>query len=265
MNKAIKIYLFLLAVVIAFLAFLQLNKSTIIDWRKTFDVEEKSPFGLYIFNQEVDELLGGNLERQALSPYEFYKNDSLISSTHNILLINYYVTEEGWDKIFDQVNRGANLMYIADGGNTYLNDTLNLSFDNNYNDSDLLELLDEHYKGDSIYINRVPGAYGIEAIDTLTTKILGVRLKEIYDRDSIKTANFVSVKVGAGTVYVHTEPMFLTNYYLLNKNDYRYAEDVFSYLPPRKTIWFMESNKIESSSPLRFILQTPAMRYAWYT
>ena len=80
-------------------------------------------------------------------------------------------------------------------------------------------------------------------------------------------ANFIKINYGKGHVYLHTEPLILTNYYLLKPQNKKYVEDVFSYLPNRKTIWFIEAKSSESpqkSSPLSFILANPALRYAWY-
>lgn len=263
MNKSLKIYLVLLVIVVGFLTFLQLNKSTLIDWRKTFDINQTQPFGLYIFNQEIEVLLGAQVQKTTESPYDFYTQDS-IQGAHNILLVNQDVTPEGLVKILEQVKQGSNLIYIGENQLYNLSDSLHFDYDYTYYEHKLLSLLDQQYKADSIYIEKIPSRLSIRAIDTATTQLLGVNVAEASEYQEEKTANFIAVQYGKGKVYIHTEPMFLTNYYLLNKDDYRYAEDVFSYLPLRKTIWFISSDQEVSNSPLRFVLQSPPLRYAWY-
>ena len=42
--------------------------------------------------------------------------------------------------------------------------------------------------------------------------------------------NFIKIYHGKGAVYLHTNPIVFTNYYMLNSKE-KYAENVFSYLP----------------------------------
>lgn len=55
----------------------------------------------------------------------------------------------------------------------------------------------------------------------------------------------------------------MTNYYFL-KSKNKYLENVLSYLPDRQTVWFVETDMPLSMSPMRFILNNPPLRYAWY-
>src|SRR5690606_14822784 len=67
--------------------------------------------------------------------------------------------------------------------------------------------------------------------------------------------------------YLHSQPAVFTNYHLLKNDNYRYAENILSYLPENETIyWFTKGQQGEviNQSPLRFIASQPALRYAWY-
>src|SRR5690606_14786865 len=55
-----------------------------------------------------------------------------------------------------------------------------------------------------------------------------------------------------------------TNYYLLKPDSEAYVQHVFSYLPDRETLWFTNATSESSSSPLRFILSQPTLKYAWW-
>ena len=260
MNRTFKIYLVIFAVVIALIALLEFNKSELIDWRKTLDPNGKEPFGLFIFNQEADNLLHNKLEKTTQSPYELFSEDSL-QAPQNLLLINYYPTTEGWEKILARVKKGDNLMVIAQDVDYYLADTLKFNhYRMRYESDNKLVLTDQKFVADSIYIDKIAGNNSIDRIDTLTTRILGKNWE--YDKEYV--ANFIEIKHGKGKVFIHLEPMMLTNYYLLQEDDYKYVEHVFSYLPDQKTLWFQPEYEFVNTSPLRFVLENDALRYAWY-
>lgn len=63
---------------------------------------------------------------------------------------------------------------------------------------------------------------------------------------------------------MHCEPLFISNYYLLKRGNVKYAQDVFSYLDDRETVWFVENDAKVSQFFLRFILSNPALKYAWW-
>ncbi|AQX12183.1 hypothetical protein BAX94_16105 [Elizabethkingia meningoseptica] len=262
MNKTLKLYLIIFAVVVGLLAVLQVNKKPLVDWRKTYSVVDKKPFGLYVFNQEANQLFNKKLKRVGESPYRYYSKDSL-PKQHNILIIERELDRQSWIKILKQAERGNDVMVIAENFPYDLRDTLKIT--TRLLSSDTLNRLtftDKNRKG-IMELNRLPNGNVIPRIDIKTTEILGTnRLKEHKDT----FANFIKIKIGKGNIYVHTEPLVLTNYYLLKKDNEQYVEDLFSYLPKeRETLWFLEAKNLQSISPLRFILKNPPLRYAWYT
>ncbi|MCT3815524.1 hypothetical protein CMT92_05030 [Elizabethkingia anophelis] len=261
MNKTLKLYLIIFAVVIGLLAVLQVNKKPLIDWRKTYSVIDKKPFDLYIFNQESNQLFNKKLKKIGLSPYRYYSNDSL-QRPHNILIIERELDKQSWIKILKQAKRGSDVLVVSENIPYDLRDTLNLT--TRLLSSDTLNYLtftDKSRKG-SIKLNRLPNGNVIPMIDIKTAEILGSNL--LKGRND-PYANFVKVKTGKGNIFIHTEPLVLTNYYLLQKGNEKYVEEMFSYLPKdRDTLWFMEEQNLQSISPLRFILRNPPLRYAWY-
>ena len=65
------------------LVLLELSKAEVVDWRKNYEVDSKSPFGLYIFDQEVSKLLNNQLSKIQVSPYDYYQ-DKKKYEPHNI-------------------------------------------------------------------------------------------------------------------------------------------------------------------------------------
>lgn len=258
MNKTFKLYGLIFIIVMAVLALLELSKSDVTDWRKNFDVNEKSPFGLYIFSKEANHLLNDKVKRTDLSPYDFYKTQKL--KPHNILIIESKLDSESWNKILENVEKGSDVMVISDFFHQSISDSLGFSMSTiSYEDFNLLLLTDNKFASDSLKLDKLPSGKGFELI-LKDHEILG---KEESDS---KMANFINVNHGKGHLYLHSEPLILTNYYLLKPGNEKYVQNVFSYLPDRETVWFSGDNKnvAESRSHLRFILANPGLRYAWW-
>ena len=257
MNKTFKLYGLIFIIVMAVLALLELSKSDVTDWRKNFDVNEKSPFGLFIFSKEVDHLLNKKVKRTDLSPYDYYKTKK--QKPHNLLIIESQIDSESWNKILQNVEAGSDAMVISDFFHKKIADSLGFSMTTiSYEDANLLLLTDDKFATDSLELDKLPTGKGFDYI-LESDEILG---KE----DDSEMANFIKITHGKGHLYLHSEPLILTNYYLLKPGNQKYVQDVFSYLPNRETIWFSGNNEnvAESRSPLRFILANPPLRYAWW-
>lgn len=261
MNKTYKTYLALFVLVVIALVFLQISKKKLIDWSLNFETDEKSPFGLYVFNQEADKLFKNKLERITKSPYDFLSKDSTFQ-TANYLIIEKNVTAEGWNKLLERVYEGSNVFVISRHLPIYLSDTLKLyNYFSFVEDGAVLKINQKRLENDSVLLTKSFYNSVMTDVEIESSEILGYE-----KRNSEKLANFIKLKRGKGNLFVHTNPMPLTNYYLLKDKNYRYSQNVFSFLPDKKTYWFQEENLLAktSNSPLRFILQYPALRYAWY-
>ena len=167
MNKTFKLYGLIFIIVMAVLALLELSKSDVTDWRKNFDVNEKSPFGLYIFSKEANHLLNDKVKRTDLSPYDFYKTQKL--KPHNILIIESKLDSESWNKIFENVEKGSDVMVISDFFHQSISDSLGFSLSTiSYEDFNLLLLTDNKFAADSLKLDKLPSGKGFELISKIT-------------------------------------------------------------------------------------------------
>ncbi|MGC4129302.1 MAG: hypothetical protein QM564_07020 [Bergeyella sp.] len=260
MNKTFRLYIILFIIVMAVLAVLQFSKTEMVDWRKNFDTEEKTPFGLYIFNREAQKLLGDTLKKTEQSPYDYY-NIHKNEPPKNILMINKIVDGQSAKKILSQVEKGSDFFLISEDIYGEILDSLEIGDLEtlNFEDENTLKLTDTKFPKDSLQLDKLPGRSGFRWVGK-NIEILG----KTSAKDSKNGAHFVKIPYGKGNIYLHSEPLFITNYYLLKKGNEKYAQDVFSYLPKRETIWFTDSGTFHSGSTLRFILANPPLKYAWW-
>ncbi|MBD3903685.1 hypothetical protein NAL32_01305 [Chryseobacterium sp. Ch-15] len=258
MNKTFKIYAVIFIIIMVILALFEVNKKEVTDWRKNFDVNKKSPFGLFVFNKEAKDLFKNNLTKIDVAPYDYYTEKE--KKPHNILIVESEIDQESWSKILDEVSKGSDAMIIANRLPKNISDTIGFYGSKiSYEDQNVLKLTDKKYQNDFIKLDKFPSGRGFSYIKP-NVQVLGKTVEENNDDQ----ANFIKTPFGKGTIYVHCEPLFLTNYYLLQSGNVKYAQSVFSYLNDRETLWFVESNTKESSSLLRFILSNPALKYAWW-
>ncbi|SFN51041.1 hypothetical protein SAMN05421594_3072 [Chryseobacterium oleae] len=258
MKKTFKIYAVIFIVVMVILALFEVNKKERISWRKNFNIEEKSPFGLFVFNHEAKDLFKNNLRKIEEAPYDYYSRNK--KGAHNIVVIEKELDKQSWKKILDQVSGGSDAMILMSRVPKDISDTIGYhSADISFAEENVLKLTDKEYQNDFIKLDKFPSGRGFSYIKP-KVEVLG----KTVEKDNSDQANFIKVSFGKGTIYVHSEPLFLTNYYLLKPGSIKYAQDIFSYLQDRETIWFVENDTKVSRFFMRFVLSNPALKYAWW-
>lgn len=81
--------------------------------------------------------------------------------------------------------------------------------------------------------------------------------------------NFLKLPYGKGNLYIHTNPIAFTNYYMRSPDKAAYAADVFSHLRGKTIIWdeFSRSqftSEEPETNPLALIMQHKSLKYAWW-
>lgn len=257
MNKTFKIYAVIFIVVMIILVLFEANKTESTDWRKNFNINQKSPFGLFVFNNEANALFKNKIKKTGETPYDYYQTDR---KPHNILVIEEEIDRQSWNKILDQVSNGSDAMFILSEMPKQISDSIGY-YDSqiSFEDENVLKLTDKKFSNDFIHLDKFPSGRGFTFIKP-GVEVLG----KTVEKNNSDQANFIKIAFGKGNIYVHCEPLFITNYYLLKRGNVRYAQDVFSYLDDRETVWFVENDAKVSQFFLRFILSNPALKYAWW-
>ncbi|WP_432222123.1 DUF4350 domain-containing protein [Flavobacterium sp. TMP13] len=272
MSKTIKIYIAILVLLLVLILVIDYNRPKPIDWRPTYGINDKIPFGMYVFNKESQKLLkNDSIEKINETPYEFldsnYVPDSIVGTYQlqgTLLSIakNAPIDDESWKEIFYFVSHGNTAFISTTSVPKIFKDSLKIELDvdysyqsNSYNWIQNPKLGSQKYK----VIEEGSASY-FKSFDTINTTILGYQ-----ETDSIR-ANFIKTKFKNGQFIVHLQPAAFTNFHLLKSNTYQYTEKVVSYIPAGKVFWFLKSNANDSisNSPLRYIFSQPALKWAWY-
>ena len=272
MDKTLKIYIAFLVLLIAAIVVIDSNRPKPIDWTPTFSLKDKIPYGMYVFDQEINSLLKGQKIRKfKTTPYEYFDSKYDYDSLVNDYRINGTFLSISKISNFDAASITEICSFVDHGNNAFISsemmpnallDSLNLKMDSEYKYSDSIynwvankKLGNQKYK----IIEGVNNNY-FSKIDTLNTTVLG------YQNGDSTRINFIKVNYKTGVFYLHTQPVAFTNFHLLKDNHHEYAEKVLSYIPKGKVFWCIkdQTGEVISDSPMRYILSQPALKWAWY-
>jgi len=237
MDRTLKIYILLLVLIVVGIIAIDSNRPKPINWLATYDTNDKSPLGLYIFDKEAPTLLKERkINKVNVTPYEFleplYDYDSLVN-TYSIKGTFISIME------FNTLDAESvtELLYFADHGNSVflsmknfppaLLDSLNINLGSDFEYRKKLENWMANPKLGTKKYNLEEGIGNIffREIDTLNTTVLG------YQTGDSTRVNFIKVPYKKGNFYLHTQPAAFTNFHLLKDNHFEYAEKVLSYIP----------------------------------
>lgn len=273
MDKSIKIYIAVLVFILTLILVIDRDQPKPIDWRSTYAVNDKIPYGLYVFDKEINGFFKNHkVERiPDVTPYEFldskYNEDTLVENykikgTFINISENNTIDEQSIKEIFYFVSHGNNAFLSMKTFPQYLLDSLKVEVNSDYLNANKTQLWLANKKNKK-YTFAHQLDYYFSKIDTLNTTVLGYQGAK---PSNVKDINFIKVPYRQGYFYLHTQPVVFTNLNLLKADHYQYAESVLSYLPKGDIFWYTkgQNNETISQSPLRYILAQPGLKWAWY-
>ncbi len=255
------------------------------NWYENYREKEKSPFGTYILYNESKNLFKTN------------ETELLRDNIFDYLAVNYQQEEEDFAN-YICIKFAANkltkigvkdlISFVHDGNDAFislnyfseeLQDLLEFTTENLdeeiYAPANLkefggdLNLVNENFEQQNFSFDRNLRRHYFTSFNEDKTIVLGTQ--EISA--SISEPIFIKIYHGKGAIYLHTQPIAFTNYYLLNEENYKYVENVLSYLPDRKMLWDPQIKRSDYSSKdtssdresvFKFFLQNPSLKWSLY-
>lgn len=276
MSKTLKIYIAILVFILALVLIADHDQPKPIDWRPTYSVNDKIPYGLYVFDKEIKGIFKSKVERiSTMTPYEYldskYDEDTLVENYKikgtfiNISETNA-IDEQSIKEIFYFVSHGNNAFLSMKNFPSYLLDSLKIDVNSNFQGGSDTQvwLANKKMKAQKYTFPETIEDY-FSKIDTANTVVLGYQGK-LFDKKIVNQhVNYIKVPYRQGYFYLHTQPVAFTNYNLLKNKNYQYAESVLSYLPKGDIFWYTkgQNNESISESPLRYIFSQPGLKWAW--
>lgn len=259
-------YIALIITLFSVLVLLEYFSPKPVNWNLSYSKKDKIPYGSFIaFNSLPDLFPGRKIETGQMPVYNMFRNR--VKDTSNYIIVNDNFSPDKLDtkELLSYVERGNRAFIAAEEFKGMLADTFKLkttvdpvlnfqsedSISLSFTDTELVSKNSYRYKKGTV-------DFYFQSYDTAHTSVLGI--------NSLKQVNFIAVKHGLGTFYLSTVPLAFTNYNILSGNNAEYFSHALSYLPVADTWWdeYYKAGKQEVSTPLRFILNTEALRWAYF-
>jgi len=271
MSKTLKIYIAVIVGIVLLLVFFNSAKVKPVNWAKSYSLDTKNPFDLYIFNQEISNFISEKrLERIIETPYE-YLQEERDKSIYLMIKQNMYNFSDS--VILDEVKKGSILMVSSENFFRNFTDSLHVTYSDIDPNSSLLKkdqmklsLTAKGTEKSAFYLRKVENSFSFVEMDSSITTILG----ECELPDKFKIPNFICIRYGKGLVYLHNQPQVFTNYALLkNENCDRYVAGMLSYLPDNlPVVWFVDGQTVHADKPvnetvLSVVFRYPALEAVW--
>lgn len=247
------------------------------NWQENFREKEKSPFGTYVLFNEAKELFDTKeVHYLKENVYDYlYHNFEEDEDFGNYICIKssaYRLNETGLNDLLSSVYNGSNLFLSLNYFSEFLKETLEITtnnLDKNVFTPSKLKALEgkftlenEAFKEQTYTFDRNIRRHYFLTYNEKNTIVLGKT-----EIDGEKVPNFIKIYHGKGAVYLHTNPIVFTNYYLLNGNE-EYVEQLLSYLPLKNVLWDpqiksskLSKNNDNKESIFNFFLQHPTLKW----
>lgn len=275
-------YLFIgLALLLLVLAELLIPKP--LDWTVTLSARDKNPYGAYALSQVLPELFPG--QEFGNRHLTFYETDTVSATNYLILAENFNPDKQDTKALLQKAAKGHNIFIAASAFYGPFADTLRIQTENllfrnmtedNYFSSrqsggqpsdDAQSVI----RKDSVYLRFIvpqPAgqryAYTLPAVPTHFDSIpVNSQVLALNQEDR---PVFFRKSWGEGQLYICSAPLAFSNYYLLEGQNHAFIERSLSFLPVAPLLWteFYQLGRLESSSPLRFVLSHPSLSWAYY-
>ncbi|CAM1343545.1 hypothetical protein [Tenacibaculum amylolyticum] len=250
------------------------------DWRENFRERSTDPFGTYILTEEAKLMFHNDdfiILKQHVYDYFidiYYDYEPNFANYVCVKPSAYRLNEETTNKILEFVGAGNDAFFSLNHFNDYLSEALKFETENLDNEVYTIEALralngtlylkNKKFKDTAFTFDRNIRKNYFSKIDSSHTTVLGTQ-----EINGNQQPNFIKIKYQKGNIFLHTQPIAFTNFFLLNgKEDY--AANVFSYLPNRTIIWDPQirsskfQNEKDTTSALNFFMKHPSLRWSLY-
>lgn len=217
------------------------------NWNENYREKEKSPFGTFIIHEEVEKLFK-NQEVVTLKDnfydYLFKNYENSVADFGSYVCIKndaYKLTSDGIDALLSFVYDGNVAFLSLNEFSKNLQEKLEITTNNLDKDVYSVEALkalngvfyleNEEFKEQPYTFDRTVQRHYFITYNEDKTIVLGSS-----KIDGEKVPNFIKIYHGKGVIYVHSNPVAFTNYYLLKGNE-QYAASVLSYMPSATIFW----------------------------
>jgi hypothetical protein len=261
-------YVFILAALMILFVLFQLFGPKPLDWTPTYYHKDKNPFGAFVLNDLLPSIFPEKkITKNNLTVYEL--QDSIREGENFVSISDQFNPDDEATKVlYEKVQDGGHAFISAYRFSGKFRDTLNIGITDLFlsqkapitQASDTTDLTFAFGNGKKDYYYKLENVSFYFEVDSLKAQ------SYIMATNAWSKPVTLRVPWGKGYFILNTTPLAFTNNYLLDQDNHQFASQTLSYLPVANTWWtsYYQVGRLEAQSPLRFILKTEALRWAYY-
>jgi len=270
LDKKVKIYLGIFALLIILIVYMESVKPKPINWFPSYVSKHKMPYGTYVLRNELATIFSAaKIDDIKIAPYVFLQ-DSTKTGTYIFIDEAINFGKDEFNELLQFVKRG-NDVFISTHG--FAIDTLNLETkgisSTALEQKSFFKLMNKNLSTKEFNFDRGFTNTSFVKIDTSSTVVLGKTGYVNQNEERVaEGVNFIKRSFGKGNFYLHTFPEAFTNYFILKSPNQQYTASVLSYLDESKPIlWdaYYKTGKSSIASPMHYILSSRNLKWAYYT
>lgn len=249
------------------------------NWEDKYKLNEKDPYGLYMFNQ----LLRAHVDtNQAIIPLtNSVELDSVMALNQRSTMLfvgdKFGLKTAEFDSVLAQVHDGNTLLLSSNQLTENIVRRLFIRYEVSYDYADSVNVNINNntfsmfylYQNDTI-AHEWRAFLNVQPIDSTYRKLSTI----------FQLADFIRLKHGNGFIYIHTNPEFFFNYQVKRTEGYRYTSFLLNQLPQNQPVYILELGRLlehnydpygegegisdkQDDSYFQFILKSPALMAAF--
>lgn len=187
----------------------------------------KGPRGLYVFNDQLKEVFPGiRIKNVTTTIYKSLQDIRYTNAMYLVTVTEFIPSLSDLQELKNFARQGNSVFiscrYMSDEARDFFDVTDTFSFTGK---EDSIKLEKDGQWAMGYFGSRMFTGYE-SSFHTLNGKNITV-----LGRNGSGKANFIRIKYGSGAVYIHLMPLVFTNYFLLEKENYKYTQAMLSYVP----------------------------------
>ena len=271
MSISYKIALGFFLLLLAALAYLEASEPEPVNWNPSYSSGDKIPLGSYVLFENLKDQ-NFSIQEVNVPPYEFLSNNTP-KGIYFFLNDRLAFDEDELERLLNWVSEGNTLFLAAENISENVLDTLGLENEplipsDGLSFKPMFGLTHPDLTGDGPYLFDYESYLPVFTDPDSLQRVLGVT--EFY-ADSLNLQNprpnYLSTPFGKGEILIHSSPKAFSNFFLLDENNFGYAEKALGYLPTGETLYwdrYYKSGKSFFTSPLYILLNNKALKWAYY-
>jgi hypothetical protein len=262
--KGLKTYLIIGSIFLVLYIFAEANRPKVINWTETLSSSDKIPFGAYITSNRLNDVFpGAKITPYRQAVYSVIADDSISNSSYVIIAPSIDFAKPDYDVLIKYLREGNDVFIASEDFGKIFGKKLGIytkGADNATEEGIPAHFLSPWLDSAKYYtVGKRTGNVIFSDFDTARTIVLGSNKQH--------EANFIKVKFGKGSLYLCANPLFFTNYSLLQPEGQQYASTALSFVKNTKNVaWdeYYTQGAENEGSAMRVFLNNPALRWAYY-